>query len=118
MIRSSGKLIKLLLEDVWGSFDWNLSFSNFFRAPVVLSTTVVLADGDTILNEAKKRDFFFINPSFINNVSVLLIYCYFALTENFPCPKTSFDTLKKLIAIFLFSPFLVGKLVFLLYPVK
>ena len=54
-----------------------LVFLIFFRAPVVLSTAVVLAGGDIILNEAKKKDFFFIIPSLINNVSVLLIYCHF-----------------------------------------
>lgn len=54
-----------------------LVFLIFFRAPVVLSTAVVLAGGDIILNEAKEKDFFFIIPSLINNVSVLLIYCHF-----------------------------------------
>lgn len=73
-----------------------LVFLFFFRAPVVLSTAVVLADGDTILNEAKKKDFFFIIPSLINNVSVLLIYCHF----------------EKINPPILFSPFRVGKFFF------
>ena len=54
-----------------------LGFLIFFRVPVVLSTAVVLTGGNKILNEAKENGFFFIIPSFLNNVSVLLIYCHF-----------------------------------------
>ena len=82
MIRSSSKLIKLpetlLCQEMFGEVLIGiLVFLIFFRAPVVLSTAVVLAGGDIILNEAKEKDFFFIIPSLINNVSVLLIYCHF-----------------------------------------
>lgn len=82
MIRSTSKLVKLpetlLCQEMFGEVLIGiLGFLIFFRVPVVLSTAVVLTGGNKILNEAKKKDFFFIIPSFLNNVSVLLIYCHF-----------------------------------------
>ena len=74
-----------------GSFDWNLSLSYFFRVPVVLSTAVVVAGGNEILNQAKNNDFFFIIPCFINDVSVLLIYGHMSLYNIFLLSKDSFD---------------------------
>ena len=73
-----------------GDVSWNLSLPIFFRVPVALSTAVVVAGGTNILNEAKKRDFFFIIPCFINDVSVLLIYDHIVVIEEFSQFKKSF----------------------------
>ena len=64
--------------------------SYFFRVPVALSTAVVVAGGTNILKEAKRKDFFFIIPCFINDVSILLIYDHIVFIENFPSSKNSF----------------------------
>ena len=77
----------------------------FFRVPVVVSTAVVVAGGNKILSEAKKRDFFFIIPCFINDVSVLSIYDHIVVIEEFPHSKVPFDILNILIALFYFHCF-------------
>ena len=88
MIRSRGKLLEMLLNVRRWFVESQSSY--FFRVPVALSTAVVVAGGTNILKEAKKKDFFFIIPCFIDDVSVLLIYDHIVVIEEFSQFKKSF----------------------------